>query len=139
MTGGKVAKNLTHSPAVLIVDDDRLHREAIGRDFSRRGFRVLLAAGGDEAWSMVLREAVHLVVTDIRMAGGSGVELLGRIKGRIPAQPPVILMTGYTELNLADAKDWGAEAVFCKPLDRGAFLAASIAIVAAQGFSVAAP
>lgn len=123
-------------PTVLLVDDDETHRNVMAFDFKRKGFRVLQAGSGEEAWALVLSECIHLVVTDIRMPDGDGVELLRRIKDRYPRVPPVILITGFTELNLADAKDWGAEAVFPKPIDRQRLLVMSQNAMSLQGFQI---
>lgn len=127
---------LSSFPTVLLVDDDLNHRNAMAFDFKRKGFCVLHANSGREAWELILIERINLVITDIRMADGDGVELLRRIKDRDPRLPPVILITGYTDLNLADAKDWGAEAVFPKPIDRKGLLMTSRSIVVSQGFAV---
>jgi len=137
--GGKSRPNSANrpssavSPTVLLVDDDLPHRNTIAFDFKRKGFRVLQASSGNEAWAIIQSETVHLVVTDIRMPDGNGVELLSRLRERDPRLPPVILVTGYTELNLEDAKNWGAQAVFCKPFDRKALLAASQEAISTQG------
>lgn len=119
---------------VLLVDDDTVLRRTIAFDFKRKGFHVLQAGSGKEAWEILQTEKVHLVVTDIRMPDGHGIELLNRIRDRDPSIPRVILMTGYTELNLENAKDWGAQVVFSKPFDRKALLAASEAAVLALEF-----
>lgn len=124
-------------PTVLLVDDDPIHRNIMAFDFKRRGYRVLQAGGGKEAWGLLLLEdSVNLVITDIRMPDGNGVELLHRIKERDSLSPTVILITGYTELNLADARGWGAEAVFPKPVDRKGLLQAAQAAMTQQGFVV---
>ena len=124
---------MTNITTVLLVDDDIVHRNVMAFDFKRRGFRVLHANTGREAWELILKENVNLVITDIRMPDGNGIELLRKIKDRDPQFPAVILITGYTELNLTDAKDWGAVAVFPKPLDRKHLLSTSQAVVAQQG------
>ena len=106
-------------PTVLLVDDDLTHRDAIAFDFKRRGFRVLQASSGNGAWNIIQGDTVHLVITDIRMPDGNGVELLRRLRERDPRLPPVILVTGYTELNFNDAKDWGAKGARSKRVKRG--------------------
>lgn len=124
------------TPTVLLVDDDATHRNVLAFDFKRKGFSVLHASSGNEAWEMILRENINLVITDIRMPDGNGVELLRRIKDRNPILPSVILITGYTDLDLNNATEWGAEAVLPKPLDRKALLSASQSVVASQGFKI---
>jgi DNA-binding response OmpR family regulator len=117
------------SPGVLIVEDDDDLREVIAFDFERIGFRTFKAGDATHALEIIRTETINLVLTDVRLPGDSGIELLNRIRERDPAVPPVIIMTGYTELDLTDAKKWGAEAVFGKPLDRKALLSMSKNIV----------
>lgn len=117
-------------PTVLVVDDDEFHREAVAFDLKRNGFRILEARSGKEAWQLFQKEKVDLVVSDIRMPDEDGIELLGRIRRRDPTIPPVILITGFTEHDIQNPKDWGAEALFNKPVDRKALISASREAVA---------
>ncbi len=103
---------------VLIVDDETALRKALVFDFNRLGFKVLDAGSGKEAFELVQNNAVDVVITDVRMPGGDGVELLDRIKARDPCLPVVMFVTGYADISLEDAYDKGADAVFPKPFDR---------------------
>jgi len=118
------------APTVLLVEDDTVLRGSLAFDLKRKGFRILQAENAHQAWDLMVSETIHLVVTDIRMPGPSGVALLNQIRAEDPKLPPVILITGQTELNLRDAADWGAQAVFCKPFNRKRFLEACQAAVA---------
>ncbi len=118
------------APIVLIVDDDDILCVALAYDFKKIGFHVLKANSTKEAMEIIQTQTIQLVITDIRMPGESGIELLNKIRNKNQTLPPVIIMTGYTELNLADAKKWGADAVFSKPLDRKALLERSQEVVA---------
>jgi CheY-like chemotaxis protein len=109
---------------ILIVDDERDLREAIAFDFRRKKFRVLLAGSGHEALEIVERENVDVVISDVRMSGGDGVELLERIKARNAFLPVVMFITGFADISLEDAYDKGADAVFAKPFDRKALMEA---------------
>jgi len=108
---------------ILVVDDEEFLRQAIGFDYEMRDYKVLLAANGREAFDILCREKVDLVLSDVRMPNGDGIELLDRIKERDPALP-VIFISGYSDLSLEEAYARGVEAVFPKPFDRKALAAA---------------
>ena len=109
--------------SLLVVDDEPALRRALARDFERRGFRVTAAASGNEGFALAQQQHFDAILTDVRMAGGDGVELLRRVKAQFPATA-VTLITGFAEIGLADAFALGAEAVFSKPYDRMGLLAA---------------
>lgn len=109
---------------ILVVDDEVDLREAIAFDLKRRGFKVLQAGSGSEALSLTEKEAVNLVISDVRMPGGNGAELLGRLKEKNSFGPALMFITGFTDMRPEDAYHLGAEAVFSKPFDRQALLAA---------------
>ncbi|GIX07965.1 MAG: acetoacetate metabolism regulatory protein AtoC [Candidatus Poribacteria bacterium] len=87
---------------VLLVDDDPLVRESLAETLRRRGFQVTEADNGQEALSLLQKEAFGAVVTDVRMPKLNGIELLRRIKSEYPLTE-VIVMTAFGEI--ADAKE----------------------------------
>lgn len=103
---------------VLIVDDDDLLREAIAHDFQRKKYRVLLASNGTEAFEIANKEKIDIVLSDVRMPHGDGVELLRKIRNLHNETPVVFLITGFTDLSVEDAYHHGAAAVIAKPFDR---------------------
>lgn len=109
---------------LLVVDDEEALRKAIVFDFRRKGYEVFEASNGKEAFEIVKSHKVDVVLSDIRMPGGDGVELLDNIKGMNPMLPVVMLITGFADLTLEDAYDKGADAVFSKPFDRKTLLSA---------------
>jgi two-component system response regulator HupR/HoxA len=87
---------------LLVVDDEPAMLEAVSLTLSREG-RVLVASSGTQALEILEREEVALILTDQRMPGISGVELLEHAR-RIRPHAIGILLTGYTDLEaLADA------------------------------------
>ena len=80
---------------ILVVDDDRELGNAIARDLEDRGFRVLLARDGLEAWQLLRHGAqrIDAVVTDIGMPILDGLGLAEHIRG-MPNPPPVIFISG---------------------------------------------
>lgn len=103
---------------VLVVDDDPDMRALLGVDFIRQGYQILEAAGGHEAFAKIQAAKIDIVVTDILMPDGDGFELLDRIKLLCPKCPPVVVITGCTDLSKKELGDRGAGAVFFKPFDR---------------------
>ena len=81
--------------AVLFVDDEQDMLETFSINYDR-SFRVLTAASGAEALTIVEREPVAVLVTDQRMPGMHGLELIQRTLERRPDVVPIVL-TGYTD------------------------------------------
>ncbi len=79
---------------ILVVDDDSTILALCERVL--KGYRVLTALCRDEALRQLDVEAVDLVLTDVKMPGGSGIDLLRTIKQANP-NAPVLIMSGYAE------------------------------------------
>ncbi len=118
---------------VLVVDDDEDLREIVAEDFIQRGYDVRTAAGGDEAFRLVQQAPVDLVLSDLRMPSGDGIDLLKHIVALKAPRPDVILMTGFADLNSEQAHALGAAALVGKPFDRSALFATVRALQAARG------
>src|SRR5450432_2549267 len=85
---------------ILVVDDEGAIRYAIGKALQRVGYQVSEAASGETALELLDSQNFDVVLTDIRMPGLTGVELLAQIKEKAP-DSIVILMTGYASLGTA--------------------------------------
>jgi DNA-binding NtrC family response regulator len=91
---------------VLFVDDESDLVETLRLNYER-DFTVLGATSGEEALAVVSGEPVAVLVTDQRMPGMSGLEVIARAREVRPALVPIIL-TGYTEVEaLVDAVNRG--------------------------------
>lgn len=100
---------------VLVVDDEGANRYSVSKTLQRVGYMVSEAASGEEALEFVGNQEYDVVLTDIRMNGIDGVELLRRIKDDSP-DAIVILMTGYASLGTAvEALRLGAHDYLIKP------------------------
>lgn len=80
------------SYSILITDDDRGVREALGEIVEAKGFRPVLAADGQEAVQIVEHEPIHLAVLDMHMPRLTGLETLQLVR-QINAFLPAILIT----------------------------------------------
>jgi two-component system response regulator PrrA len=85
---------------VLVVDDDPDTRALIWDILSEEGYDVHLCSGGERALEYLERRPFDLILTDIKMPGMSGVELLTRIRAKAP-DVRVILITAYASLDTA--------------------------------------
>jgi len=82
---------------VLVVDDEPMVREVVGRYLAREGYQVSEASDGPGALAAV--DAFHpdLVVLDVMLPGRSGFEVLRTLRSRGDAAPPIILLTARVE------------------------------------------
>ncbi len=102
---------------VWIIDDDRSIRWVFEKALGREGIEFRTFASAREAEAALQADAPSVVVTDIRMPGGSGLELLKGLKERLP-RVPVIIMTAYSDLESAvSAFQGGAFEYLPKPFD----------------------
>jgi DNA-binding NtrC family response regulator len=105
------------SDRILIVDDERRMADVLQLVLERAGYSVRTCAGGEAALRLVADRPVDLVLTDLKMPGLGGVELLERIKADTP-DLPVVLMTAYATVETAiDALRLGAFDYIRKPFD----------------------
>ena len=88
--------------AVWIVDDDRSIRWVIEKALSREGIAFNSFSSAQDALDALGASTPEVLVSDIRMPGRSGLELLQTVKQRHPAVP-VIVMTAYSDLDSAVA------------------------------------
>lgn len=103
------------SAYVLVVDDEGANRYSVSKTLQRVGYVVSEAANGEEALEIMQKQTFDVVLTDIRMPGLDGVELLRRIKDEAP-DVIVILMTAYASLGTAvEALRLGAHDYLIKP------------------------
>ncbi|MEW6314001.1 MAG: nitrogen regulation protein NR(I) [Pseudomonadota bacterium] len=103
--------------AVWIIDDDRSIRWVFEKALARESIPFKTFASAQEAIRAFESERPEVVVSDIRMPGNSGLELLQRIKASHPALP-VIIMTAYSDLESAVAAfQGGAFEYLPKPFD----------------------
>lgn len=103
---------------VLVVDDDYEFRVSLGKALAKQGYEVELAADGLEALRAVERGSFDLVITDHRLPGVLGIDLLPEIRRRSP-RSAVILVTAYGDDTARQrAREAGAFAFLDKPIKR---------------------
>jgi PAS domain S-box-containing protein len=101
---------------VLLVDDEEAIREIMSLSLTDLGYPVLTAAGGEEALAAFAAHAPGIVLTDIKMPGMDGVELLRRLK-EIDPDTEVVMISGHGDMNLAmQSLKFGALDFITKPV-----------------------
>nr|MBA2479030.1 sigma-54-dependent Fis family transcriptional regulator [Planctomycetota bacterium] len=103
---------------IMIVDDENRFATVLARALGNSGYEdIVTADSGEDALEMLRKEARHLVVSDLRMPGMSGLELLGAIKRSWP-RTEVVMMTAFAEVATArTALKRGALDYLVKPFD----------------------
>ena len=93
---------------ILVVDDEEPQRRVLAGFLRKAGYEVEAVGAADEALAVVASRTVDLVLTDLRMPGKTGVELLDAVRGVNP-EVPVVVMTAYgTVASAVDAMKRGA-------------------------------
>jgi len=116
---GQVSAESVSPKTVLVVDDDRPMRALCRASLEEAGFRVLEAAGGEEALESVRDERPDLILLDIMMPGISGWEVTSALLAdRSTDQIPIIFISARRELaDRVRAFGLGAQDYVTKPFD----------------------
>jgi two-component system response regulator MprA len=101
--------------SILLVDDDRALREAVGRALRLEGYRVLVAAEGREALALLGSHEVDLVVLDVSMPVMDGIEMCRRMRAA-DDQASVLMLTARDAVaDRVEGLDVGADDYLVKP------------------------
>jgi len=107
---------------ILFVDDDRAGREVALFNLRKAGYRVTAASDGQEGLSLFSPEKFDLVVTDVKMPGISGIDLLRKIRPLAP-DVPVLVITAFGNVETAvEAMKAGAYDFIGKPFNKDQLL-----------------
>ena len=102
---------------IWVVDDDQSIRFVLEKALQREQFAVRTFTNARDVLAALEDDEPQVLVSDIRMPGGSGLDLLAKIKQRLPGLP-VIVMTAYSDLDSAvSAFQGGAFEYLAKPFD----------------------
>lgn len=104
------------SIAVLVVDDNQDLAENIAEILSLRGLTVLIAASAEEALPKALPEGPALLVTDFRLPGINGAELVRQVRARREGVRAVVISAYTDDATVAAAREAGAD-FLSKPVD----------------------
>ena len=105
---------------IVLVDDHPVVRDGLAGQIAGQDDLSLVgtAAGGHEALTLVDRTAPDLVITDLRMRAGDGVELITELRRRRPGLPVLVLTTYGTDEDLRPALEAGPTSILLKDAGR---------------------
>lgn len=105
-----------YGKSILIVDDEAELREILAEEYEALGANIRTASGGNEAFSIFETAVPDVILTDVRMSGGNGIELLHRVRKKNPVAPPYFfLLTGFAETQEALQLSPGDQEMITKP------------------------
>ncbi len=109
-------------PKILLLEDDAGIASALKKELHAEGYEVAIATRGDEGLAVALREPCDVVITDLKMPGMSGLELVERLH-RAKPKLPIIMITAFGTTETAiEATKRGAYDYLLKPFDMGEML-----------------
>jgi DNA-binding NtrC family response regulator len=107
----------SRSPILLFVDDEPDILDIARMCFEMGGWKVHTADGVEAAKTVLRREAIDVVLSDVMMKGASGMELLYHVRSEYGPEFIFYLLTGCIDDRVKSAVELGANGVFNKPCD----------------------
>jgi DNA-binding NtrC family response regulator len=105
------------SSRILIVDDNEVFRLPLQRALEAAGFEVIAVPSAEDALDVLDGRTVDLLLTDHRLPGIDGVQLLTRIKATHPALPTIVMTAYGTTESAVEARRHGADDYLVKPFE----------------------
>ncbi len=103
---------------ILVIDDDESLRRVLEYNLAQEGYAVLTAASGEQGLDLLKKEGADLVVTDVRMAGMDGLQVLQQAH-KLDPNVQVIILTAFGTIEMAvEAMKAGAFHYISKPFNR---------------------
>jgi DNA-binding NtrC family response regulator len=132
----EVAMTKTPLPVVMLVDDEPRILSALRRVLRREGFEILLIENARDALTELEAREIAVVVSDHKMPGISGTELLERVATRWPSTARILLSGWSSEVASEEIEAARLHAILTKPWDEEALKTTiQSAIVATAGSS----
>ena len=100
---------------ILVVDDDNLSRQFLVEAVKSLGFQVAIARDGNEGFEQARNSSPDIVLTDLRMPGSDGLQLVERLKNEMPGLPVVVITAHGTVETAVQAMRRGAVDFLMKP------------------------
>lgn len=101
---------------ILIVDDEPDLRDIMQLALQAEGFDASVAENGRVAWEIIQSGETDLVISDVRMPGMDGIDLLEKMRAA-NSTVPVILMTGFADMDETSVIALGAYELLSKPFE----------------------
>lgn len=110
--------------SILLVEDEIMILQLMQRIMERMCNDVEIANDGLEAWNICQKRSFSIIVTDLNMPNMNGVELIKKIKAINPSQLIIVITAFRQEIEIEEAKKYGAIAILEKPFSLELFLGA---------------
>jgi DNA-binding NtrC family response regulator len=108
---------------ILLIEDDTREGDSLARLLATEGYDAVLSGRGDEGMHLAQSEAFDLIITDLRMPGANGLQVLRQLRQARP-RIPIVLMTAFgTTDDVIEATKHGAFEYLRKPFQMDEFLA----------------
>jgi len=107
---------------ILVVDDEELNRDLLQQMLEREGYQVAIAANGQEALALLRQETFHVVLTDLKIPGMTGVEVIRELKMLAPSTVGIIHKAYGSVDTAVEAMKVGAFDYVTKPVRRDELL-----------------
>ena len=108
---------MPESKQILVVDDEENIRTALSININRWGYNVVTAESGEEALNLIKNNPFDIVLTDLRLKGLNGIDLLKEIRESFP-DTGTLIFTAYGEVDsYIEAMNLGAIDFFNKPIN----------------------
>jgi DNA-binding NtrC family response regulator len=103
---------------ILVIDDDESLRRVLEYNLAQEGYAVLTAASGEQGLELLKKEGADLVLTDVRMSGMNGLQVMEEVR-KLDAKIQVIILTAFGTIETAvEAMKAGAFHYISKPFNR---------------------
>ena len=103
------------SIVILVVDDEQMMRDLLSRILTRDGYSVLTAPDGEAALKVLETERVDLIISDMKMPGSDGFDLLKNVKTDYPNIGVIMMTANGDTYTVKDALLLGADEYLTKP------------------------
>ena len=112
---------MTHT--ILIVDDNDLNLDLLGKILEMEGYRIMKAINGNEAVEAIIREMPDLAILDVMMPDIDGYELCRKLRQPpLNVKIPIVMLTAMNpEMEKEHALDAGANEIWSKPFEMDVF------------------
>ena len=104
-------------PKILVADDSRFQVELLSNWLSEKGATVVVAGDALQAWMKALRTEPDAIILDINMPGGTGLEVLKRLRLSAKTQHIPVIVVSSNQESEQSARSLGAAEFLPKPLD----------------------
>lgn len=102
---------------ILVVDDEEFLCDAVAFELELNGMNAIKAHSGEEAWEIFQKEKIDLILSDVRMPNGDGVEFLEKIRKKDKIKPVVFFITGFKDITDEEAFERGVNKILHKPVE----------------------